>query len=86
MYIKALNIKVKFVKSCPPPLDRSRHAGICMKVAQVEASAGIHIRQALHNRGASHKLFAWLGYEKPTRSLTFRLLPCMAMDAWMYGC
>ena len=34
--------KFKFVKSCPPPLDRSRHAGICMKVAQVEASVSIY--------------------------------------------
>ena len=30
------------MKSCPPPLDRSGHAGICMKGAQVEASESIY--------------------------------------------
>ena len=32
----------RFVKSCPPPLDWSGHAGICMKVALVEASESIY--------------------------------------------
>ena len=35
-------LKFKLVKNCPPALDRSGHAGIRMKVAQVEASESIY--------------------------------------------
>ena len=64
-------------------MDRSGHAGICMKVAQVEASESIYNKRYTVEVLHTSFLLDWLGYEKPTRSLTFRLLPCMVIDAWL---
>ena len=52
-------------------MDRSGHAGIYMKVAQVEASESIYNKRYTVEVLHTSFLLDWLGYEKPTRSLTF---------------
>ena len=51
--------KFKLMKSCPPALDRSEHAGICLKVAQVEASESIYDKRYTIEMLLTSFLLSW---------------------------